>query len=221
MTVVPSRSQASSAMVQSMRQVLRHAEQIAVTDLRDDERIQRLQERVVAAELERSQAVAECGRAETARSQAEGERDTARRERDEALTEVAELRSRKQSSGPDVAITETSRAAMVGLLETAITGRAAEALRRRSTEKLLIGVAASDQAFRRTTYQSRTSCRCHETTLVTLAAAAPLPTTANSRILKTTVDRVLKSLDVGQPVNLDSHQVGEYGFDDDEDRVGS
>lgn len=82
-----------------------------------------------------------------------------------------------------------------------------------------MGVAASDQAFRLTTLQSRSSCRYYDRSVAALTTGTPLPAASDNRALGTTVDRVLRSLGVGQPVSLDSHCIEEYGFDDGDDRL--
>eukprot|EP00919_Chromeraceae_sp_WS-2016_P076489 GHVR01180726.1.p1 GENE.GHVR01180726.1~~GHVR01180726.1.p1 ORF type:complete len:193 (-),score=23.57 GHVR01180726.1:464-1042(-) len=107
---------------------------------------------------------------------------------------------------------------MVGLVERTTVGRTAEALRRRNTGKLLIGVAASDQIFRSTTLRNKKTCQCHETAQAALAAGTALPETSSNRTLKATVEKVLKSMSVRQPVNLDSYLLGDYVFHDEEDR---
>lgn len=201
-SLMPLRSQSSGALMVSLRETLRHAEMVAVSDLRDEDRMKRLEARVLAAEKDLALA----------------ERDQAVRERDAALVEVGELRSRRTSPAPVAAVVESSRLAVVNMMEAAVTGRAAEALRRRTTEELLMGVATSDQTFRLTTLRSRPSCHCYDQSTDALTTGTPLPAAADHRALRSTVDKVLKSLSVGQPVNLDSHHIGDYDFDDAEDR---
>eukprot|EP00918_Siedleckia_nematoides_P043443 GHVU01094922.1.p1 GENE.GHVU01094922.1~~GHVU01094922.1.p1 ORF type:complete len:181 (+),score=22.76 GHVU01094922.1:42-545(+) len=152
-TMVPLRSKSSSNMVRNLQQVLRQAEQDAVRDLRDEEREFRLQERVHRAEAER----------------------------DKALKELAELRKERENRQVDSKAVTESKRAMVGLVEALMVKGAAEALRRRETGKLLIGVAASDQVYRSTTSRNQGSCRCHTTAQAALAAGTTLPGTSDSR----------------------------------------
>eukprot|EP00918_Siedleckia_nematoides_P043436 GHVU01094915.1.p1 GENE.GHVU01094915.1~~GHVU01094915.1.p1 ORF type:complete len:194 (+),score=16.23 GHVU01094915.1:314-895(+) len=107
---------------------------------------------------------------------------------------------------------------MVGLVETSMIGRAAEALRRRETGKLLIGVAASDQIYRSTTSQNQESCQFHATAQAALAAGTALPGISSNKALRTTVEKVLQSLSVRQAVNLDTYQLGEFEHNEEDDR---
>ena len=105
------------------------------------------------------------------------------------------------------------------LVETAMIGRAAEALRRHSSEQLLIGVAVSDQAFRTVTFENQRTCACYRTALSYLATEPPLPTTEENRTLQTVVDRVLRTARVTRSVDLRRQRVSDYVFDDRVDSV--
>ena len=187
-----------------LRDALRHAEDVVVSDLRDEDTIARLKTQVQEGEA-RARAL-------------EGERDAARAERDAAMRELAELRTRVARPVPIPVTAESSRAALVNVVEAAVTGRAAEALRRRATEELLMGVAAREQAYRANCEQNQASCSCYQRTAVDVASTPPLPAVADTSVLRSTVDVVLKSLSVGQPVNLDSHHIADYYFSDAADR---
>eukprot|EP00918_Siedleckia_nematoides_P091433 GHVU01200824.1.p1 GENE.GHVU01200824.1~~GHVU01200824.1.p1 ORF type:complete len:260 (+),score=26.06 GHVU01200824.1:76-780(+) len=142
---------------------------------------------------------------------AERERDIRTQERDEA---------RQSGSGDNAPAVdgEVSRAALMDVIEAGIIGRAAEALRRRTTEELLMGVATSEQAFRAATLRNSGGCRCHEQSTLALASTTPLPAAASHPTLSATVGTLLRCLRVAQPIRMDAHQVGTFMFDDAADR---
>ena len=132
--------------------------------------------------------------------------------------ELEELREARLQLKPDPVIAESSRIIVRNLVETAIVGRTAEALRRRETGRLLLGVASSDRIYRTTTYANRETCRCHIISQAALSAGNGLPETAGDAPLKQQVTEVVKSITVGQPVEIDEYLVGNYSFEDVEDR---
>ena len=149
----------------------------------------------------------------------EEERDEARQRLEAAVTlpdmnEALMAVGSPASDTPDRAVTEVARGAISDLVETAMVGRAAEALRRHRSERLLIGVAASDRAFRTITIRNQGTCTCYQTALIDLATKPPLPTTEGHPILQGVVNRVLRSAKVKQPVDLDRQKIGDYTFDD-------
>eukprot|EP00918_Siedleckia_nematoides_P069129 GHVU01150741.1.p1 GENE.GHVU01150741.1~~GHVU01150741.1.p1 ORF type:complete len:211 (-),score=16.62 GHVU01150741.1:9-587(-) len=99
---------------------------------------------------------------------------------------------------------------MASLLENSLISRAAEALRRRTVMKALIGVAAREQVFRAVTSRQQQSCQCLVVAQATLTTGTPLPDVSAVPGIQVHVDRVLRSLAVGQSVNLDSGVVGEF-----------
>ena len=88
---------------------------------------------------------------------------------DEALMAVGS----PASDTPDEVVVEVARTAISELLEKSMVGRAAEALRRLRAEKLMIGVATSDQAFRTVTLRNQGSCSCYTTATKNLAVDPP------------------------------------------------
>eukprot|EP00918_Siedleckia_nematoides_P091558 GHVU01201122.1.p1 GENE.GHVU01201122.1~~GHVU01201122.1.p1 ORF type:complete len:294 (+),score=39.20 GHVU01201122.1:88-882(+) len=172
------------------------------------------------ADTEKHAAVRDRGEAELARDaavrdrgEAELMRDIAVRERDEAVGQ-----STVRGAVPTGVEMESSRAALIQVVETAVVGRTAEALRRRATEELLIGVATCEQAFRSVTQQNRAVCRCFERSTAAVTPASTLPTASDNRALASTVVEVLRSLSMGQPLSLDSYRIAEYWFDEGDDR---
>ena len=156
--------------------------------------MRQLEARLLTTEAERVTAATEKSSAVRDRAMAERERDIRVRERDEAREA---LRTSSRSVVPAPAVVESSRAALVQIVEAAIVGRAAEALRRRATEELFMGVATSEQAFRSTTLQNQPRCQCHQQSTEMLTTTVPLPAAASNRALGSTVDAVLRLLRVG------------------------
>eukprot|EP00918_Siedleckia_nematoides_P090923 GHVU01199810.1.p1 GENE.GHVU01199810.1~~GHVU01199810.1.p1 ORF type:complete len:883 (+),score=87.83 GHVU01199810.1:179-2650(+) len=217
-SIAPARTQMSSDMITGLEEALRRARQMVQADVRDAERVIHLQERVKEAEADRDRALQETRRVELERDQALQEAQRERREKEEALAELVELRKAHQHPPVDSSAVDQGKRAMVALVESSMIGRAAEALRRRETGKLLIGVAASEQVFRSITLQHQGSCRCYAAAQNALAAGTPLPDTASNPALKTYVEKVLRSLSVRQAVNLDAYQLGSYEIDEASDR---
>eukprot|EP00918_Siedleckia_nematoides_P069137 GHVU01150750.1.p1 GENE.GHVU01150750.1~~GHVU01150750.1.p1 ORF type:complete len:221 (-),score=25.04 GHVU01150750.1:167-748(-) len=100
---------------------------------------------------------------------------------------------------------------MESLLESSLISRAAEALRRRAVMKALIGVAAREKVFRAVSSHQQQSCRCFVVAQDTLTTTGtPLPDASAVPGIEAQVDRVLRSLAVGQSVSLDSGTAGEF-----------
>eukprot|EP00920_Eleutheroschizon_duboscqi_P018547 GHVT01044104.1.p2 GENE.GHVT01044104.1~~GHVT01044104.1.p2 ORF type:complete len:277 (+),score=17.05 GHVT01044104.1:1606-2436(+) len=196
--MVPTRSKSSSDLVKGLHRMLAHAQHVAAQDQQAEEREFRLQERV---------------------RQAEADRAISQELMEKAQRELRELQKQVAENRPDPEVVGARRKAVVGLVERTMVGRAAEALRRRETGKLLIGVAASEQVFRSTTFRNRETCQCHSTAQAALKAGTALPETASNKTLEATVKKVLKSMSVRQPVNLDSYLLDSYDFHDEEDCV--
>lgn len=189
--------ESSSSMVASLQLVLAQAQNLATQDSRARERELGLQERV---------------------RQAEADREIAQNLLEMAQRELQEFRQQRQQHQPDPETTRENRRAVETLVEAAMVGRAAEALRRRSTEKLLIGVAASERVYRSTALRNRETCHCYDASRAALAAGTPLPEAESNQTLATTVEKVLKSMSVRQPVDMDAYLIGEYDFREGEDR---
>ena len=116
-------------------------------------------------------------------------------------------------------IPEATRSGMVEVLRTATINRAAEALRRKAGDRLLIGVATREQVFRQTTERNASRCDCHATALEVLSTRDPLPEAASNPRLTLAVTKALRSLSVGQTVRLDGHEIGQYDFRDEDDEA--
>eukprot|EP00918_Siedleckia_nematoides_P103337 GHVU01225552.1.p1 GENE.GHVU01225552.1~~GHVU01225552.1.p1 ORF type:complete len:291 (+),score=27.55 GHVU01225552.1:506-1378(+) len=197
-TLVPTRLDSSSDLVKGLQRVLVHAQLVAAQDRHAENREFRLQQRV---------------------QQAEADRAIGQELMEKALEELRELQKRTKESRPDPVAMDENRKSLRDLVESAIITRTAEALRRRATERLLIGVAASEQVHRSTALRNAETCHCYATSQAALAAGTTLPGTTSNLKLVTTVERVLQSMSVRQPVDLDSYSIEEYDFRDKEDRT--
>ena len=116
-------------------------------------------------------------------------------------------------------IPEAMRSGLVEILRTATINRAAEALRRKAGDKLLLGIAIREQVFRETVKQNAGRCDCHVKAQEKLNTRDPLPETAGNQKLATAVTKALRSLSVGQTVRLDGREIGEYDFRDEDDEA--
>ena len=116
-------------------------------------------------------------------------------------------------------IPEATRSGMVEVLRTATINRAAEALRRKAGDRLLIGVATREQVFRQTTERNASRCDCHATAQEVLNTRDPLPEAASNPRLTLAITKALRSLSVGQTVRLDGHEIGHYDFRDEDDEA--
>ena len=133
------------------------------------------------------------------------------------LNELTQLQKQVRDETARVVPTRDVRGKATSLLETAIIGRAAEALRRQKTDGSLIKVAAREEVYRRTTQKHSTNCNCYLVTKATLDAGVLATDTTSDPRLTSAVTRVLKATDVGQLVDLNSHQISNYDFNDEED----
>eukprot|EP00918_Siedleckia_nematoides_P079088 GHVU01173190.1.p1 GENE.GHVU01173190.1~~GHVU01173190.1.p1 ORF type:complete len:296 (-),score=31.57 GHVU01173190.1:122-1009(-) len=223
--IAPTRKQLSTDMLLGIEQAAQRARQIAAMDTQNEQRELHLQTRTAVADKERDAALRESDRVSLLLKKMERERDQAlqdaQRERESkevALRELADLQgSHRRPLVADPGVL-AGKAAMVTLVESCLTSRAAEALRRREVTRTLIGVAAREQVYRAVTSQQQQTCRCFTLTQDTLAAGTPLPDASSHPEIQVHVDRVLKSLTVRQAVNLDISPLGDYEIDEAGDR---
>eukprot|EP00918_Siedleckia_nematoides_P006966 GHVU01015108.1.p1 GENE.GHVU01015108.1~~GHVU01015108.1.p1 ORF type:complete len:324 (-),score=50.35 GHVU01015108.1:125-988(-) len=201
-------------------------------DTQSEQREQHLQTRTARAEKERDEALRESDRMgllikkqERERGQLERERDQAlqeakqEREKHEAtLKELAELRRSHQRPAIGDSGVQAGKVAMVSLVEGCLISRAAEALRRREVTKTLVGIATREQVYQAVTSQQQQNCRCFDATQATLTVGTPLPDISTHPELQVHVGRMLKSLTVRQPVNLDNGPLGDFEIDEAADR---
>eukprot|EP00918_Siedleckia_nematoides_P069139 GHVU01150753.1.p1 GENE.GHVU01150753.1~~GHVU01150753.1.p1 ORF type:complete len:207 (-),score=23.11 GHVU01150753.1:159-725(-) len=107
---------------------------------------------------------------------------------------------------------------MASLLENSLISRAAEALRRRTVMKALVGVAAREKVFRAVTFNQQQFCWCFTVAQDTFTTGTPLPDASAVSGVEAQVARVLRSLAVGQYVSLDSGTAGEFEVIEEADR---
>eukprot|EP00918_Siedleckia_nematoides_P012683 GHVU01027762.1.p1 GENE.GHVU01027762.1~~GHVU01027762.1.p1 ORF type:complete len:334 (-),score=58.14 GHVU01027762.1:8-862(-) len=138
------------------------------------------------------------------------EREKSHAAREEAKRELAEARqSPLRVSVPSAEVT-AGQAAVASILETCLISRAAEALRRRATRKVLVAVAARETVFRTVTSSSQQSCQCFQLSDQTCNVGGTLPEAADVPGIGAQVARVLNGFSVGQPISLDSGSEGQF-----------
>eukprot|EP00918_Siedleckia_nematoides_P029280 GHVU01063144.1.p1 GENE.GHVU01063144.1~~GHVU01063144.1.p1 ORF type:complete len:885 (-),score=122.23 GHVU01063144.1:525-3179(-) len=234
----PTRKQLAQVLMMGANEVVRRARQMAELDTAGEEREAHLQLRAARAEREkdavsqaRDEALREMDRMTLDLRRVERERDEAlqevireremlhaareevKRERgmaEAARSELAEARRNPlRVSVPDAEVT-AGQAAVASILETCLISRAAEALRRRATRKVLVAVAAREHVFRTVTSSNQQSCQCFQLSDQTCNVGGTLPEAADVPGIGAQVARVLNGFSVGQPVSLDSGSEGQF-----------
>lgn len=135
-----------------------------------------------------------------------------------AREELTQLQKEVRESKVREVPTRDVRKEVTSLVEAAMIGRTAEALRRQDTDCMLMKVAAREEVYKQTTHVNAATCCCYAVTQTILAAGAPAMDATNNPRLTSTVTEMLASASVGQQIDLYDHQISNFHFKEEEDR---